>query len=201
MCPGARPSILVSNGFTCWPCTRQNAQMLFTVCRKYRLDPESKKRVQQQNAAEGTRHLVLGILPLLRYSVVAYIHRSLSTYLTMGVVFPKPNRQLPINCTSVNKNWSSVAVNNHLLRLSTNIICCCHKLFNCRRSLNKSNSNKPSLQKWPWKCFKGNYKPTMYFVLGIVCCVSQYCVVTTIKCKFFQQNFILFNKNVRIEFV
>ena len=37
--------------------------MLFTVCRKYRLDPESKKHVQQQNAAEGTRHLVLGILP------------------------------------------------------------------------------------------------------------------------------------------
>ena len=56
-------SNLVSNGFTRWPCTRQNAQMLSTVCRKYRLDPEFKKHDQQQNATEGTRHLVLEILP------------------------------------------------------------------------------------------------------------------------------------------
>ena len=52
-----------SNGFTRWPCTRQNVQMPFTVCCKYRLDLESKKHVQQQNATEGARHLVLGILP------------------------------------------------------------------------------------------------------------------------------------------
>ena len=72
------------------------------------------------------------------YSIIAYIHRSLSTYLTMAVVVPKPNRQLPINCTSVNKliicrcqQTSPVAVN---------------KLFNCRCSLNQSNSNKLSLQ-------------------------------------------------------
>ena len=31
------------------------------------------------------------------YSVVAYIHRSLSTYLTMAVVVPKPNRHLSTN--------------------------------------------------------------------------------------------------------
>ena len=30
---------------------------------KYRLDPESEKSVQQQNAVEGTRHRVLEILP------------------------------------------------------------------------------------------------------------------------------------------
>ena len=41
------------------------------------------------------------------------------------------------------------------LSLSTTIFCCCqqtssvavNKLFSCRRSLNQSNSNKPSLQK------------------------------------------------------
>ena len=39
------------------------------------------------------------------------------------------------------------------------------------------------------KCFKGNYITTMYLccvlfvVLCIFCCVSQYCVVPTIKCK------------------
>ena len=54
-------SILVSNGLTRWPYTSQNAQMLFTVSHKYRLDPESKKHVQQQNAAKGTTHLILGI--------------------------------------------------------------------------------------------------------------------------------------------
>ena len=35
------------------------------------------------------------------------------------------------------------------LSLSTNIICRCQKLFNCCRSLNQSNSNKPPLQKRP----------------------------------------------------
>ena len=70
--------------------------------------------------------------------------------------------------------------NNHLLSLF-------NKLFNCRRSRNQSNSNKPPLQKRP--------KTTilccvLFIVLCIVCCVSQYCVVPTIKCKFF------FNKNI-----
>ena len=52
------------------------------------------------------------------------------------------------------------------------------------------------------KCFIGNYITTMYFVLCIVffvlyivCCISQYCVVPTIKCKFFQQNLLFFHKN------
>ena len=35
----------------------------------------------------------------------------------------------------------------------------------------------------------------LFVVLCIVCCVSQYCVVPTIKCKFFQQNVIFFHKN------
>ena len=34
----------------------------------------------------------------------------------------------------------------------------------------------------------------LFVVLCIVCCVSQYCVVPTIKCKFFQQNLIFFIK-------
>ena len=41
------------------------------------------------------------------------------------------------------------------------------------------------------KCFKGNYITTMYFVLCIICCVSQYCVVPTIKYKIcFKGNYI-----------
>ena len=34
-------------------------------------------------------------------------------------------------------------------------------------------------------------------VLYIICCVSQYCVVPTIKCKFFQQNLIIFHNNIK----
>ena len=71
---------------------------------------------------------------------------------------------VPINCTPVNKliicrcqQPSSVAVNNHLLSLSSTIFCHCqqptsvavNKLFNCRRSLNQSNFNKPSLKTLP----------------------------------------------------
>ena len=33
----------------------------------------------------------------------------------------------------------------------------------------------------------------LFAVLCIVCCVSQYCIVPTIKCKIFQQNFIFFS--------
>ena len=87
------------------------------------------------------------------------------------------------------------------LSLSTTIFCRCqqtssvavNKLFNRRRCLKQFNSNKPSLQNdlnEAKKCFKGNYKPTMYFVLYIVYCVSQYCVVLTIKCKLFKYNLI-----------
>ena len=147
--------------------------------------------------------LDISSLEFYPYSIVAYIHRSLSMYLTMAVVVPKPNRQLPKKFTSVKKN-------DHL-SLSKTIFCRCqqtssvavNKLFNCRRSLNQSTSNKTSLQKRPEvkKFFKGNYKPTMYFVLCIVCCVSQYCVVPTMKCKFFQQNLIFFHKNIKIYFM
>ena len=40
----------------------------------------------------------------------------------------------------------------------------------------------------------------LFVVLCIVCCVSQYCVVPTIKCKFFQQILIFFHKR-KIYFV
>ena len=89
------------------------------------------------------------------------------------------------------------------LSLSTTIFCRCqqtssvtvNKLFNCACPYtNPTQTNhltKNGLDEAK-KCFKGNYKPTIYFVLSIVCCVSQYCVVPTIKCKFFQQNLIFF---------
>ena len=38
----------------------------------------------------------------------------------------------------------------------------------------------------------------LFVVLCIVCCVSQYCVVPTIKCKFVQQNLIFFHKNINM---
>ena len=174
--------------------------MLSTVCHKYRLDPESKKHVRQQNAAEGTRHLVLGILPLLRSSI----------YLPVAVhVSHNGCRHSKTKPSTANKLYiyqqtePSVAVNNHLLSLSTNIICRCQQTVKLPPVLKPIQLNKLSLQTRPEanKCFKGNYKPTMYFVLCIVCCVSQYCVVPTIKCKFFQQNLYIFHKNVKIYFV
>ena len=150
----------------------------------------ARTNLSKMSNAEGTRHLVLGILPLLRSSIYP---RSLSMYFTMAVVVPKPNHQLPIHCTSVNKliicrcqQPSSVAVHNHLLSLSTNISCRCqqsssvtvNKLFSCHRSLHQSNSNKhlsKNGRNEAKKCFKGNYIPTLCFVLCIVCCVL--CVV------------------------
>ena len=127
------------------------------------------------------------------YSVVAYIHQSPSTNLTMAVVVPKPNRQLPINCTSINKliidrcqHPSSVAVNKHHLSLSTNCSAAAGPLTNPTQTNHLSKNGLDEAK----KCFKGNYKPTMYFVLCFVCCVSQHCFVPTIKCKFFQQNLI-----------
>ena len=78
-----------------------------------------------------------------------------------------------------------------------------NKLFNCRQSLNQSNSNKPSLQKRDQQMFQRklytNYVfcvvycllcCVLFVVLCIVCCVSQYCVVPTIECKFVQPNSI-----------
>ena len=75
----------------------------------------------------------------------------------------------------------------HLTLTLTTIFCRFQQtvqlLFNCRRSLNQSNSNKPPLQKRPKKCFKGIYITTMYFALCIVCCVV-YCLlcITVLHC-------------------
>ena len=93
--------------------------------------------------------LNISSLEFYPYSVVAYIHRSLSTYLTMAVIVPKPNRLTPIKLY--------ICQQTDHLSLSTTIFCRCqqkssvavNKLFNCRWSLNQSNSNKPSLQKRP----------------------------------------------------
>ena len=141
-------SILISNGFTRWPCTRQNAQMLSTVCRKYRLDPKSKKDVQQQNATEGTGHLVLGILPLRRSSIYppVAVHVSYNDC-----------RRSKTKPSTANKLY--ICQQTDHLSLSTTIFCRCqqtssvavNKLFNCRRSLNQSNSNKQPLQKRRWR--------------------------------------------------
>ena len=101
----------------------------------------------------------------------------------MAVVVPKPNRQLPINCTSVNK-LSSVAVNSHLLSLSTNIICRCQqtvqlppvpKPIQLKQTISPRNPHNEAK-----KCFKGNYKPTMYYVLCFVYCVL--CIVCCVLC-------------------
>ena len=91
---------------------------------------------------------VLEFYPLLRSSIK--IHQSLSTYLTMAVVIPKPTQS-----STANKLY--ICQQTDHLSLSTTIFCRCqqtspvavNKLFNCRRSLNQSNSNKPLLQKRP----------------------------------------------------
>ena len=85
-------------------------------------------RSPRSTSSSKTRPKTLEIssLEFYPYFVLAYIHRSLTTYLTMAVFVPKPNRQLLIYCTSVNKpiicrcqQPSSVAVNKHHLSLST----------------------------------------------------------------------------------
>ena len=40
----------------------------------------------------------------------------------------------------------------------------------------------------------------MYFVLCIICYVSQYCVVPTIKCKFFPKKLLFFHNNIKFNF-
>ena len=159
--------------------------MLSTVCRKYRLYPESKKHFQQQNADEGTRHLVLGILP--PYSVVAYIHWSLSMYLTMAVIVPKPNRQQT----------------DHL-SLSTTIFCRCQQTVQLPPvpkpiQLKQTISPKTAITR------PKNVSKEIISQLCILCCVL--CVVyhSTVLCQQsnanFQQNLIFFHKNVKIYLV
>ena len=129
-------------------------------------------RSPRSTSSSKTRPKALDISSLEFYSLLLS-----SIYTPVAVVVPKPNRQLPINCTSVNKliicrcqQPSSVAVN---------------KLFNCRRSLNQFNSNKPSLQKRGQKCSK-----EIINRLCIFCCVL--CVVyhSTVLCQQSNANFV-----------
>ena len=121
-------------------------QRCFPVCHKYRLDPESKKYVQQQNAAEGATHLFLGILPFLRNCI----------YPTVAVhVSHNGCRRFKTKTSTANKLY--ICQQTDHLSLSTAIFCHCqqtssvavNKLFNCRLSLNPSNSNNLALQKRP----------------------------------------------------
>ena len=125
-------SILVLNGFTRWPCTRHNAQKPSTVCRKYRLDPESKKHVQQQNVPKALDISSLEFYPLLCSSIYpsVAVHVSHNGCRRSKTKPSSVNKLIVCHCQQI----SSVSVN---------------KLFNCRQSLNQSNSNKPSLQKRP----------------------------------------------------
>ena len=91
----------------------------------------------RRTSSSKTRPKALDIssLEFYPYSVVAYIHRSLFTYLTMAVVVQKLNRMY---------NKLYVCQQTDHLSLSTTIFCRCqqtssvvvNKLFNCRRSLN-----------------------------------------------------------------
>ena len=147
-------------------------------------------RSSRITSSSKTRLKALDIssLEFYPYSVVAYIHQSLSTYLTMAVVVPKPNCQLPINCTSVNKlimcrcqQPSCVAVNKHHLSLSTNCSTAAGSKTNTTQTNHLSKNDLDETK----KCFKGNYKPTMYFVLS-------FAYHSTVLCQ--QSNANFFNK-------
>ena len=144
-------------------------------------------RSPRSTSSSKTRLKALDISSLEIYLLLrSSIYPPVAVHITHnGCRRSKPNRQLPVNCTSVKliicrcQQPSSVAVN---------------KLFNCRRSLTNPTQTNHLSKNEAKKCFKGNYKPTMYFMLCFVCCVSLYCVVPKIKCKFFQQHYFLFIK-------
>ena len=71
----------------------------------------------------------------------------------------------------------------HLTLTLTTIFCRCQQTVQLPPVPNPIQLKQITSPKTEKKCFKGNYITTMYFVLCIVCCVSQYCVVPTIKCK------------------
>ena len=121
--------------------------------------------VKEARSAEkcGRRHWTTRPWNSTPYSIVAYIHPSLSTYLKMAFIVPKPNRQLPINGTSVNKL----------------IICCCqqpssvavNKLFNYRRSLtNLTQTNH---------LFKNDLNEATQFSKEII---NQLCILYCVLC-------------------
>ena len=105
-------------------------------------------RVQEARPAakRGRRHLVLGVLPLLRSSIYPPVAIHVSH---------NGCRRFKTKPSTANKLY--ICQQTDHLSLSTTIFCRCqqtssvavNKLFNCYRSLNQSNSNKPSLQKRP----------------------------------------------------
>ena len=59
--------------------------------------------------------------------------------------------------------------------------------------LKQTTSPKTKKKMFQRKLYNNYVFCIVYCLLCIVCCVSQYCVVPTIKCKFFQQNLIVFS--------
>ena len=83
----------------------------------------------------------------------------------------------------------------HLTLTLTTIFCRCQQTVQLppvHKPIQLKQTTSPKMAK---KFVKANYITTMYFVLCIVCCVSQSCVLPTIKCKFFQQIYLFFHKN------
>ena len=85
---------------------------------------ESKKHVQKKNAAEGTRHLIRGVLPLLRSSIYPPVAVHVShNGCRRSKTKPSPANKLYI-CQQTDhlslSTTSSVAVNKHHLSLSKN---------------------------------------------------------------------------------
>ena len=83
-----------------------------------------------------------------------------------------------------------------------------NKLFNCRQSLNQSNSNKPSHQKRGQQMFQRklytNY--VFYVVYCLLCCVLFLVYHSTVLCQQSNANLVnqikLFSiKNIKIDFV
>ena len=102
--------------------------------------------VQEARPAAKRSHLVLGILPLLR----SRIYPPVAVHVSHNGC-----RHSKTKPSTVNQLY--ICQQTDHLSLSTTIFCRCqqpssvavNKLFNCRRSLNQSNSDKPSLQKRP----------------------------------------------------
>ena len=138
-------------------------------------------RSRRSTSSSKTRPKALDISSLEFYPLLcSSIYPSImSTYLTMAVIVPKPNRHL-------STNWSCVAVNNHLLLLSTNIICRCQQTVQLPPvpkpiQLKPTISPKTALTR-PTNVSKEIIYPTMYFVLCIVCCVVYCLLCITVLC-------------------
>ena len=74
------------------------------------------------------------------------------------------------------------------------IVCCVVYCLLCITVLCYANNQMQKM--FQRKLYYYVFCVALFVVLCIVCYVSQYCVVSTIKCKFFQQKFICFHKNI-----